>query len=474
MLSEWLLIATTGIALLCGFIWYTRKPHPPPSSPSPPLVHASRYGSISSSTRHTSPAQRQPPQPPRDPETRLRDRIQFTTIAAYRLMDELIRDGKLDVANALGCSIDDWSKLDPDSDSSILPPLKEAFPSYDPFDPTLSSLRHFQHVKMRTNCIFARKSSIVGSADIPAITTPNSAVEGAGVGWSTVEQTLRSVPGFIEFTLKVKDSYPVLKSDVDLSDPTSFFMADTKTILTWPTPLSEFKLDAFVFEIVTPMRSADTAASNDGGEAPSSSTITLAMFSGIIRDVLTTLSRCDPVLPRDSHQTDLNGIDAHAAQCMASIDTPHADEVFGSSRWHFRFLGESFFVTCFAPCYPKNHSRYQFCDEADDPAYATRLRQRCFVLFQPELAFLRYNLSPDTPHTNWSIPKTERDRIRVAFQQAGRPYPIPDTVAYPSAHFIVPPLEPFSKEVIRWWRKKESRSPNDQHKNERLESNAKQ
>jgi len=111
----------------------------------------------------------------------------------------------------------------------------------------------------------------------------------------------------------------------------------------------------------------------------------------------------------------------------------------GSRGWRFRFNQTDFFVTTFAPCYPPSSSRYTFgC-------------QRAFLLLQPELSFARHNLPPDTITTEWNVPKTIRDKTRVAFRNAGRPYYIPDTVNYPMAEHIVKPLNDDGKEVIRWW-----------------------
>ena len=81
----------------------------------------------------------------------------------------------------------------------------------------------------------------------------------------------------------------------------------------------------------------------------------------------------------------------------ASSAVGGAATIFDSARWHFTFLGETFFVTAFAPCYPSNHARYQFVEEAardarDKGASAEEARrlceeyaQHCYVLFQPEL-----------------------------------------------------------------------------------------
>jgi len=66
-------------------------------------------------------------------------------------------------------------------------------------------------------------------------------------------------------------------------------------------------------------------------------------------------------------------------------------------------------------------------------------------------SFAVHNISPDTPHTNWECPKTERDHIRVAFKENGRGYLIRDSVIYPPAHDIVKPLVEGPGNIHEWW-----------------------
>ena len=66
-------------------------------------------------------------------------------------------------------------------------------------------------------------------------------------------------------------------------------------------------------------------------------------------------------------------------------------------------------------------------------------------------SFAVHDISPDTPHTNWECPKTERDHIRVAFKENGRGYLIRDTVIYPPAHDIVKPLVEGPGNIHEWW-----------------------
>ena len=74
-----------------------------------------------------------------------------------------------------------------------------------------------------------------------------------------------------------------------------------------------------------------------------------------------------------------------------------------------------------------------------------------FILLQPMLSFAIHNISPDTPHTNWECPHTERDRIRVAYKSNNRGYLIRETVVYPPAHDIVKPLVEGSGNLVEWW-----------------------
>lgn len=116
-----------------------------------------------------------------------------------------------------------------------------------------------------------------------------------------------------------------------------------------------------------------------------------------------------------------------------------ADEIIDSSKWVFEFNRATYFITTFAPFYSSNHSRY------------SHGVNECFVLFQPEISFARHNLPPDTPATEWTEPKTIRDRIRIQFKQSGREYLIRDTVNYPMSHDMIKPVE-FDGPLVSWWK----------------------
>ncbi|CAF0802260.1 unnamed protein product [Didymodactylos carnosus] len=111
-----------------------------------------------------------------------------------------------------------------------------------------------------------------------------------------------------------------------------------------------------------------------------------------------------------------------------------------SRGWVFEFDRITFFITTFSPHYPNNH-----------PRYAHESKNYCHILFQPELSFLRHNLSDDTPLTNWENPTTDRDKIRVSFQNHERSYPIRDTIHYPAAHDMIRPLSNDVENIVQWW-----------------------
>lgn len=107
--------------------------------------------------------------------------------------------------------------------------------------------------------------------------------------------------------------------------------------------------------------------------------------------------------------------------------------------WVFEFNKVTFFVTTFAPFYPESHPRYAFG------------ASNCYILLQPEMSFAFHDLPPDTPDTNWKEPQTVRDKIRVAFRDAGRPYYIPDTISSPMINEILRPIDE-TDPVYEWWK----------------------
>ncbi|PAA56497.1 hypothetical protein BOX15_Mlig006710g2 [Macrostomum lignano] len=151
-------------------------------------------------------------------------------------------------------------------------------------------------------------------------------------------------------------------------------------------------------------------------------------FSAAVYGTLSTLAACNT---------------GGGGDCMAE---PHRLHQTG---WVFRFHGQTFFVTTFAPFYGPEDSRFAF--GASDG----------FLLLQPELSFAQHDLPPDTPHTNWGGAEegdghqTVRDRIRCAFRDAGQAYRIRDTTVYPMIEDIVMPPKSMGSadlpEGSRWW-----------------------
>lgn len=73
------------------------------------------------------------------------------------------------------------------------------------------------------------------------------------------------------------------------------------------------------------------------------------------------------------------------------------------------------------------------------------------MLLQPEYSFAWHDIGNDAPDTQWNNPQTMRDKIRVEFKKAGRPYEIPPTIFYSPALYIVKPLE-LGAPTLDWWK----------------------
>ncbi|CAJ1941177.1 unnamed protein product [Cylindrotheca closterium] len=127
-----------------------------------------------------------------------------------------------------------------------------------------------------------------------------------------------------------------------------------------------------------------------------------------------------------------------------SVNDPAGENVMAAKYidrpgWRYRFHSTDFFVTTFAPCYSEISSRYGFGSD------------KAFILLQPESSFLRHKLPPDSAETDWNNPRNIREKTRVAFKNAGRPYYIPETTSYPIVEHIVKPICDDGKNVVRWW-----------------------
>lgn len=114
----------------------------------------------------------------------------------------------------------------------------------------------------------------------------------------------------------------------------------------------------------------------------------------------------------------------------------------GKRGWVFEFNKLTFFITTFAPFYPSMHPRYSFGADS------------CYILFQPELSFAFHDLPPDTTETKWEGPESVRDKIRVAFKEAGRPYSVPESVSSPMALEMLRPISE-EEEVFEWWKQQD-------------------
>ena len=105
----------------------------------------------------------------------------------------------------------------------------------------------------------------------------------------------------------------------------------------------------------------------------------------------------------------------------------------------FSYLQITFFLTTFAPFYPETNSRFSFG------------AQHCYILFQPEISFAIHDLPPDTAETNWDRPVTVRDKIRIAFRDAGREYQAPLATRLHMVYDIVKQVDPHDT-PLEWWK----------------------
>ena len=111
------------------------------------------------------------------------------------------------------------------------------------------------------------------------------------------------------------------------------------------------------------------------------------------------------------------------------------------ASWSFEFSNMDFFISTFLPCYAQTNSRY--AHGAKD----------CYVLFQPKVSFALHDLPDETTETNWDEPQTIRDKIRVDFKKAGRPYVLKKNM--PISHEMIKPLHE-NDDTVSWWRFKKT------------------
>lgn len=245
-----------------------------------------------------------------------------------------------------------YPKVRPDVLQQNVATSVAAFVTYDAENVT--SLEHFDVIKQKTECVFAKRSKVWGSKD-----------------WSTElsleENIYRLVPTFLKFSMMCRQN----------------------------------RLDGFLIELPAEPYVND-----------------ITCFADSVRRVLKVLSDLDP----------------NESRCIDKIEDRN------QRGWVFQFNDITYFITTFAPFYPETNARFAFGAENG------------FILLQPELSFALHNLPPDTPHTNWDHPQTVRDKIRVAFRNAGREYPIPSSLFMPLAWEMVRPLCNGGP-VVKWWEK---------------------
>jgi hypothetical protein len=64
-----------------------------------------------------------------------------------------------------------------------------------------------------------------------------------------------------------------------------------------------------------------------------------------------------------------------------------------------------------------------------------------------------HDLPDETTETNWDEPQTIRDKIRVDFKKAGRPYVLKKNM--PISHEMIKPLHE-NDDTVSWWRFKKT------------------
>ncbi|XP_013083159.2 uncharacterized protein LOC106068361 [Biomphalaria glabrata] len=162
----------------------------------------------------------------------------------------------------------------------------------------------------------------------------------------------------------------------------------------------------------------------------------IKVFGNAVRRVLLTLRQADlqrqrQILLKTQSNKDL---------LKVQIDYLSGEDPkkWNGKSWVFEFNKITFFITSFAPFYPETNSRFSFGCE------------NCYLLFQPEIAFAIRDLPDDTAETHWNHPVTVRDKIRVAFRDAGREYEVPMKLNEPMVYEIVKKVDPHDDQLY-WW-----------------------
>ena len=152
--------------------------------------------------------------------------------------------------------------------------------------------------------------------------------------------------------------------------------------------------------------------------------------------VLLTLTKAD--IKRQRHEIQTKHFDETGQKLLNHLKEKEKRDHWGRRSWVFQFNKTTFFITTFAPFYPDHNSRFSFgnCD--------------CYLLFQPELSFALHDLPDDSAITNWDHPKNVRDRIRLAYRNAGRQYDPPMMLNEPMIYDIVKRVHP-TDDIYKWW-----------------------
>jgi len=125
----------------------------------------------------------------------------------------------------------------------------------------------------------------------------------------------------------------------------------------------------------------------------------------------------------------LRGLRSRDAKCAEPLT-----QGIEADDWDFKYAGERFFVSLFAPLYPEWHSRSSMHGSIG------------FVLFQPERSFRHFGVSSRHPR------RQQLSRgVHRRFQRQGQDYDVDANARMPKALRFVKPLgrgEP----PIAWWR----------------------
>lgn len=252
------------------------------------------------------------------------------------------------------------------------------------------TLQRFHCIKTNSKCPFAKSSKLWGGKTFFKDYKGNNFI-------SIEEQAKVHIESFVEFT---KQS----NAGMDLDGYCIEVFNDDEEATTTTTATA-----------------TTSRENNDDDDNDSDPEEGLKKFGNRVRRLLTALAANDP---------------------SGNNSVMKYEKLITRPGWRFRFYKTDYFVTTFAPCYPSSSSRYTYGIN------------HSFVLFQPDLSFLRHDLPLNTidTETQWDNPQTIRDKTRIAFRNAGQQYHIPNTIQYSNAQEIVKPLHDDGQSpVIQWW-----------------------